>query len=42
MRYLIVILLVVLLVVIDQFRFNGHYGAQLSLMMQRAINYVVR
>ena len=42
MRYMIAILLMVLLVVIDQTQFNGHYGAQLSQLMERAISYVTR
>jgi hypothetical protein len=42
MRYMIAILLVVLLVVIDQTQFNGHYRAQLSQLMERAINSVTR
>jgi hypothetical protein len=40
MRYMIAILLVVLLVIIDQTQFRGYYTGQLSLMMERAIDYV--
>jgi hypothetical protein len=37
MRLMIAALLVVLLVVIDQFRFHGYYGSQLSNMVQRVV-----
>jgi hypothetical protein len=42
MRYVVAIVLVVVLVVIDQTRFNGRYRAQLSQMMERAISSVTR
>ncbi len=42
MRWMIVILVVVLLVVVDQFRFHGYYRSQLSYMVERAINSVTR
>ena len=42
MRWMIAILVVVLLVVVDQFRFHGYYGLQLSYMVQRAINSMTR
>jgi hypothetical protein len=39
---MIAILLMVLLVVIDQTQFNGHYRAQLAQLIERAINSVTR
>lgn len=42
MRYVVAIVLVVILVVIDQTRFNGRYRAQLSQMIERAISSVTR
>jgi hypothetical protein len=42
MRLLIVIVVVGLLVLIDQYRFRGYYGSQLSSMVQRTINSITR
>lgn len=40
MRLLIAILVLVLLVIIDQFQFHGYYGSQLSHYMVRAVRSV--
>ena len=42
MRLLIAALVVVVLVLIDQFRFHGYYGRELSLIAQRAISSLTR
>jgi hypothetical protein len=39
---MIAILLVVLLVIVDQTQFRGYYTKQVSLIMERAIDYVTR
>jgi len=40
MRLLIVILVLVLLVIVDQFRFHGYYGSQLSHYIARMVQSV--
>ncbi len=37
MRLLVAIMVLVLLVIIDQFQFHGYYGSQLSQYMVRAV-----
>jgi hypothetical protein len=38
MRLLIVVLVLVALVILDQFRFRGYYGSQLSQFITRVIH----
>lgn len=40
MRLLIVILVLVGLVIVDQFKFRGYYGSQLSQFIARAVHSV--
>lgn len=40
MRMLIVILTLMALVIVDQFKFNGYYGSQLSQFVGRTIRSV--
>ena len=37
MRLLIVILVLTALVIVDQFKFHGHYSAEISRLMAQAI-----
>jgi hypothetical protein len=41
MRLLIVILVLVLLVVVDQFRFRGYYTSQVSYYLAQAVRSVI-
>ena len=40
MRLLIVILVLVALVIVDQYRFRGYYGTQLSQFIARIVHHV--
>ena len=40
MRLLIVVLLLVFLVIVDQFKFRGYYGSQVSQFIARAVQSV--
>jgi hypothetical protein len=40
MRLLIVVMVLVVLVVVDQFKFRGYYGSQLSQLIVRAVQSV--
>jgi len=40
MRLLIVILVLVVLVIVDQFKFHGYYGTQLSQFVARVVRSV--
>jgi hypothetical protein len=40
MRLLIVILVLTALVIVDQFKFRGHYGSEFSQFVARAIRSV--
>ena len=42
MRWLLAILLVLLLVIVDQFRFRGYYTSEASRLMRNAITSVTR
>ena len=42
MRWMIVILLVALLVIVDQFQFRGYYTAEVSRIVRNAITSVTR
>lgn len=40
MRLMVIILVLVGLVVVDQFKFRGHYGSELSQFLARAVRSV--
>lgn len=40
MRLMVTIFLLVVLVIVDQFRFRGHYGSELSRLMVVAVKSV--
>lgn len=40
MRLLIVILVVGTLVIVDQFKFHGYYGRQLSQLVSRIVHFM--
>jgi len=42
MRWLLAILLVLLLVIVDQFRFRGYYTSEVSRQMRNAITSITR
>jgi hypothetical protein len=41
MRLMIVMLVLVALIVVDQFRFRGHYGSQVSQFFARIVYSVI-
>ena len=42
MRWLLAILLVVLLVIVDQFKFRGYYTSEVSRLVRNAVTSITR